>query len=580
MQTQINPALAAAMTLERAAQVGQFQPMTPQGQPTVAAQLMQQAMPPSVPDVVQQAGLGAQIQAMQQQQAQQALMRQAMANRPPAGIEGLNPNIPGFKEGGIVGYAEAGEAKDKPLTERYQGMGLTDALRAMFSDLSSALPGVPDRYVDTSQRSQRLTVEREARGAPRDERQTRQAASREAAPGTSAAGVDSSDAALIAAITGANEQPAPSTRREPPPQSSLPQADYSTEGRNYPQLLSALERFSNVQPPSGGQRMAPEPAREGGVRDGASPGAGMFHAARARLGQQALGPINPREGIAGAIELGAAQDELRRQMGLPTEMERITKEGDEFRKLYGERGQRLAQRISQLEGERGQQGIINFLLGARGMRGQGLGETMRTGAESARAYEEQTRGRIEKMQDLQLEVRGLQLEKETALAKMKDDIANGRFKDAMANKQKAQDAQNGLLRAYAEIDLAQGKEMSADYREQLRLEASAKDRAEARKGREQSNLIAQLTSADAKVTAATQTIEKVLREKFPMAVVYNMNPAEAMRTDPEGVRAYLREEQRLRRQVLEPLERDRDNIRNQLSGFGGWGNLTVTPSNR
>ena len=117
MQTQINPALAAAMTLERAAQVGQFQPMTPQGQPTVAAQLMQQAMPPSVPQVTQQAGLGAQIQAMQQQQAQQALMRQAMANRPPAGIEGLNPPMGNFAEGGIVGripgYAVAGVAEDE-----------------------------------------------------------------------------------------------------------------------------------------------------------------------------------------------------------------------------------------------------------------------------------------------------------------------------------------------------------------------------------------------------------------------------------------------------------------------------------
>lgn len=117
MQTQINPALAAAMTLERAAQVGEFQPMTPQGQPTVAAQLMQRAMPPSVPQIAQQAGLGAQIQAMQQQQAQQALMQQAMANRPPAGIEALNPQMGNFADGGIVGripgYAVAGVAEDE-----------------------------------------------------------------------------------------------------------------------------------------------------------------------------------------------------------------------------------------------------------------------------------------------------------------------------------------------------------------------------------------------------------------------------------------------------------------------------------
>lgn len=113
MQTAINPALAAAMTLERAAQVGEFSPVTPDGAPTVAAQLMQRAAPPSVPQIAQQAGLGGQIQAMQQQQAQQALMQQAMQQaRPPAGIERLNPQMGNFAEGGIVGYAEAGVTRD------------------------------------------------------------------------------------------------------------------------------------------------------------------------------------------------------------------------------------------------------------------------------------------------------------------------------------------------------------------------------------------------------------------------------------------------------------------------------------
>lgn len=105
MQTAINPALAAAMTLEQAAQVGEFQPTTREGQPTVAAQLMQKAMPPSVPRVAQQAELAAQIQQQQMQQAERAMMQQAMQQAKPPGIEGLNPNIPGFANGGIVGYA-------------------------------------------------------------------------------------------------------------------------------------------------------------------------------------------------------------------------------------------------------------------------------------------------------------------------------------------------------------------------------------------------------------------------------------------------------------------------------------------
>lgn len=393
MQTQINPALAAAMTLERAAQAGQFQPTTPQGQPTVAAQLMQQAVPPSVPQIAQQAGLAGQIQAMQQQQAQQAMMRQAMANQPPAGIEGLNPQMGNFADGGIVGYAGGGSSYADYLRRRREekAQQRAEPVYAEFDDTGEIRTYKTDPE-----------VERE----------------------------------LLAART---------------PMMPIPDIQIAA-----PSKQSSL---ADVPMAPSGKQVSQE-----------SPSAGMFNAARARLGMQALEPVAPEQGIEGALALGRAEDELRRQMGLPTRMELLTKEGEEFKKLYGERGQRLAERISQLEGERGQQGIINFLLGARGMRGQGLGETMRTGAESARAYEEATRGRIEKMQDLQLEVRGLQLEKDTALSKMKDDIANGRFKDAMANKQKAQDAQNSLLKAYAEIDLAQGKELSAEFRERLRAQ--------------------------------------------------------------------------------------------------------------
>jgi hypothetical protein len=114
-QTAINPALAAAMTLESAAQMGEFRPTTPDGQPTVAAQLMQRAMPPSVPQVAQQAGIAGQIQAMRMKQAQEALMNQAMAQRPQGGVEALNPQVGNFAEGGIVGYAAAGAAQDTML---------------------------------------------------------------------------------------------------------------------------------------------------------------------------------------------------------------------------------------------------------------------------------------------------------------------------------------------------------------------------------------------------------------------------------------------------------------------------------
>lgn len=114
MQAALNPALAAALTLDRAAQVGEFAPVTKEGTPTVVGGLMQKVMPPAVPDVVQQAGLGAQIQDMQMKAAQNAVMNQAMQQaKGPAGLEGLNPEMGNFAEGGIVGYAAGDMAEDE-----------------------------------------------------------------------------------------------------------------------------------------------------------------------------------------------------------------------------------------------------------------------------------------------------------------------------------------------------------------------------------------------------------------------------------------------------------------------------------
>lgn len=107
--TQVNPALAALMTLGQAEQSGQFQPMTPDGQPTVAGRMMEQATSPAVSQIAQQAGLAGQIEAMKMQQAQQAVMQQAMSQQRPqmmarGGIANLNVDIDGFAPGGIVGY--------------------------------------------------------------------------------------------------------------------------------------------------------------------------------------------------------------------------------------------------------------------------------------------------------------------------------------------------------------------------------------------------------------------------------------------------------------------------------------------
>ena len=109
MQTAINPGLAQVLGA-----MDVISPVTPEGTPTVAAQVMQaaqKAMTPQVamPQVAQQAGLAGQIQAMQMQEAQKAMMQAAMRGQPQMqqpmppqqmsqGIEGLNPQMGNFAE--------------------------------------------------------------------------------------------------------------------------------------------------------------------------------------------------------------------------------------------------------------------------------------------------------------------------------------------------------------------------------------------------------------------------------------------------------------------------------------------------
>lgn len=120
MQTAMNPVNPALAQVIGA--MDTIKPVTPEGTPTVAAQVLQaakMAQQPALPQVAQQAGLAGQIQAMQMQDAQKELMSAAMQQQrqEPAGLEGLNPQMGNFAEGGIVGsvpgYATGELAEDE-----------------------------------------------------------------------------------------------------------------------------------------------------------------------------------------------------------------------------------------------------------------------------------------------------------------------------------------------------------------------------------------------------------------------------------------------------------------------------------
>lgn len=172
MQTAINPGLAQVLGA-----MDVINPVTPDGKNvTVAAKVMQaaqQAMTPQVamPQVAQQAGLAGQIQAMQMQEAQKAMMQAAMQGQPqmqqqmqqmqqqmPQGIERLNPQMGNFAEGGIVGYAEAGVAEDEQRRlaqirrEYEQEVG-------RFTDDVPYVPGGTTKKVPTEETSEAAGIE-------------------------------------------------------------------------------------------------------------------------------------------------------------------------------------------------------------------------------------------------------------------------------------------------------------------------------------------------------------------------------------------------------------------------------------
>lgn len=155
MQNAVPDALQALMVLAR-----QASPTTPDGAPTVAAQLAQMAAPQGVaqgmPQAVQdfEASAPSVMRNMQQDQIQR-MVRQAMQPQP-AGIEGLPaPNMQ-FAEGGVIGFAgpdgsEVPEA-ESPLGRMFQRgktsfaeAGERERLRRQLAQQygpASALPGL------------------------------------------------------------------------------------------------------------------------------------------------------------------------------------------------------------------------------------------------------------------------------------------------------------------------------------------------------------------------------------------------------------------------------------------------------
>lgn len=197
--TQLDPALQALITLKQRAN-----PTLPNGQPTVAGQMMgqsgmgiagpNQAMPPQGQQQDQQQGLPSIIEKAQQanpsmqqnaqqgqvdQMAQQVSQRMQQQQQPP-GVTGLPASNMGFREGGIVPYADGGSID---LSGLY-GRGFSTesasptpensevaAIRARQAEIEALNKARPDFY---GQNIAALEADKQARAAAAAAQQKRQ----------------------------------------------------------------------------------------------------------------------------------------------------------------------------------------------------------------------------------------------------------------------------------------------------------------------------------------------------------------------------------------------------------------------
>jgi len=183
--TQLDPALQALITLKQRAN-----PTLPNGQPTVAGQMMgqsgmgiagpNQAMPPQGQQQDQQQGLPSIIEKAQQanpsmqqnaqqgqvdQMAQQVSQRMQQQQQPP-GVTGLPASNMGFREGGIVPYADGGSIAMPPPENSEVA-----AIHARQAEIEALNKARPDFY---GQNIAALEADKQARAAAAAAQQKRQ----------------------------------------------------------------------------------------------------------------------------------------------------------------------------------------------------------------------------------------------------------------------------------------------------------------------------------------------------------------------------------------------------------------------
>lgn len=438
MQTQIPQELSALMALTKGIQSGTVRTKTEGGLDTIAAQKAMeaqqqlrgqpQAPAPGMQDATQNASNAAQIQNMQQQQLMQAVAQMAQQGQAPQaqGILGApGAQTVRMAEGGIAGYA--GD-EDSMVIEPEMGGS------AVNPEFETELPATQARRQLTEKEVQVI------------------------ADALRAEGHNIGLSGILDIRSGRYGTPeefmAKRKAAEPPVAPAKPQIQNAPN----PQDLAGLMALLSSRP-------VPIDMREN--REYRAKAERQFE------GMDVTPPTPAQVGAESEKERMAVEAMLRAQGIDPNFMAAAA---EEEKKRTAAKTQQAQEQIDRIAAEKRDRAISDFLLGASGFKGEGLGQVFKTGAIASQAAGEARQTQIDRLRQSQLEYQDASAKEQFLLNKLRYETAMNRWdkaRDTLADLKKAtNDKRAAGVRMYTSFAKEAGEEGIARAQLQSRANAS------------------------------------------------------------------------------------------------------------
>lgn len=136
----------------------------------------------------------------------------------------------------------------------------------------------------------------------------------------------------------------------------------------------------------------------------------------------------------------AVLDSLMRAEGFDPNF--VAAAAEDEKKRTAARVQQAQDVINRVTGEQKKSGLIDFLLGASGFQGEGLGQVLKTGAMSSRAAQEARQNKIDQMREAQLNFQDASAKEQFLMNKLRQETMLNRFDKARDTLQDLKKAQN------------------------------------------------------------------------------------------------------------------------------------------